>query len=104
MLAGDTAQIMMVLELPPSAFYRILVRLESRYGTTEPFAFPEAYSAKTLIQFPRTVRLLLIAHPSLRRCPSAPVYPAFSDPAKSTRLITDNFSVFVSAVCLICLN
>jgi len=44
---------------------------------------------------PKTVRLLLIAHPSFSLSPVAPVYPAFSDPAKSTKLITENFSVFL---------
>ena len=91
--AGEMAQIMMVLELPPSAFYRILVRAESLYGTMDFFSLPIALSAKILIQVPKTVRLLLIAQPSLSLSPVAPVCPAFSEPAKSTRLMTENFSI-----------
>ena len=93
--AGETAHTMIVLELPPRAFYRIRVKLESRYGTTAFLSLPIALSAKTLIHVPKTVRLLLIAQPSLSLAPSAPVCPAFSEPAKSTRLITENFSVFL---------
>jgi len=90
--AGDRAHIMIVLELPPNAFYNILVKLESLYGITDFAALPEDFSANTLIQFPRIVKLRLIAHPSLSRCPVAPVWPAFSDPAKSTKLIAEYFS------------
>jgi len=64
---------MIVLEFPPRAFYRIRVKLESRYGTIVFFSFPIALSAKTLIHVPKTVRLLLIAQPSLSLAPSAPV-------------------------------
>ena len=94
MEAGDTAQIMIVLELPPRAFYKILVKLESLYGTTVFFSFPIALSARTLMHVPKTVKLLLMAHPSFSRWPSAPVYPAFSEPARSTKLITENLSFF----------
>lgn len=62
--AGLIAHIMIVFELPPRAFYNIRVRLESLYGTIVFLAFPEDLSAKILMQFPRTVKLLLIAHPS----------------------------------------
>ena len=71
--AGDTAQTMIVFELPPKAFYKIRVRFESRYGTTVLFCFPIALSANTLIHVPKTVRLLLIAQPSFNLAPSAPV-------------------------------
>jgi hypothetical protein len=37
---------MMVLEFPPSAFCKILVRAESLYGTTVPWALPIALSAR----------------------------------------------------------
>lgn len=104
MSAGETAHTMIVFEFPPSAFYRIRVKLESRYGTTSFLAFPQALSAKTLIHVPKTVRLLLIAQPSLSRSPDAPVWPAFSEPAKSTRLITENFSVFLPSSVKIYLN
>jgi hypothetical protein len=50
------AHIIIVLELPPSAFYKILVRFESLYGTTVFFYLPIALSASTLIHVPRVVR------------------------------------------------
>jgi hypothetical protein len=46
----------------------------------------------------------LIAQPSLSLTPSAPVCFDFSEPAKSTRLITESFSVFLPASLRICLN
>jgi len=104
MVAGETAHTMIVLELPPRAFYKIRVKLESRYGTTSFLPLPMALSAKTLIHVPKTVRLLLIAQPSFNLAPSAPVCPAFSEPAKSTRLITENFSVFLPSSWRIYLN
>ena len=73
MEAGETAHTMIVLELPPRAFYRIRVKFESRYGTTAFLSFPIALSAKTLIHVPKTVRLLLIAQPSFSLAPYAPV-------------------------------
>ena len=91
---GLIAQIIYVLELPPSAFYNILVRFEFLYGTTTPF-LPFCLSTRALITSPKHERLLLIIEPSLRRSPVAPVYPAFSDPAKSIRLITDVFYAFL---------
>ena len=104
MEAGEIAQTMIVLEFPPKAFYKIRVKLESRYGTTDFLSFPIALSANTLIHVPKTVRLLLMAQPSFNLAPSAPVYPAFSEPAKSTRLITENFSVFLPSSKRIYLN
>lgn len=86
------AQIMIVLLLPPRAFYRIRVRELFLKGTTASFFFPLALSAKTLIHCPSIVRLKLIDAPSFKRSPVAPVYPDFSEPAKSTRLMTENFS------------
>jgi hypothetical protein len=104
MEAGDIAQIIIVFEFPPNAFYKILVRAESLYGTTVIFSFPHALSARILIHVPNTVKLLLIAQPSFNLYPSAPVYPAFSDPARSTKLITENFSTFLSSSSIIYLN
>ena len=63
-----------------------------------------ALSAKILIQEPNTVKLLLIAHPSFNLSPVAPVYPAFSEPAKSTKFITENFSYLLISSIIICLN
>ena len=54
---------------------------------------PEDLSARASITVPRTTNDLLIAQPSFRRSPVAPVYPAFSLPARSTKLMTLNFSI-----------
>jgi hypothetical protein len=98
------AQIIIVFELPPNAFCKILVKFESLYGTTAFLDFPWDFSARTLIQVPNTVRLLLIAEPSFNLKPSAPVYPAFSEPARSTRFMHENFSTFLPYSVLIYLN
>ena len=61
-VAGDNAQIISVLELPPNAFYKILVNDESRYGTTIGFllfGFID-FSAKVDITSPRHDKDLLI--------------------------------------------
>ena len=52
--------------------------------------------------FPRVVRDLLMFAPSFNRCPVAPVELARSEPARSTRLMRDTFSVsrLVSTSCL----
>ena len=71
------AQIITVLEFPPSAFCRIRVKHESRYGTTVPLAFPVALSAKVEMTNPKTDKLLLIPAASLRLSPVAPVFPTF---------------------------
>lgn len=47
---------------------------------------------------------LLILAASFRRSPDAPVFPTFSDPAKSTKFITDNFSIFLPSVSIFYLN
>ena len=49
-------------------------------------------------------RDLLILAASLSLSPLAPVFPTFSEPAKSTKLITDNFSIFLPCSYKICLN
>ena len=46
----------------------------------------------------------MILHPSLSRSPVAPVEPDLSDPAKSTKLIILNFSLFFFATIVNCLN
>lgn len=56
------------------------------------------------MQVPKTVKLLLIADPSFNLNPSAPVYPAFSEPARSTKLIHEYFSTFLPSSVLIYLN
>jgi hypothetical protein len=56
------------------------------------------------MQVPNTVKLLLIADPSFNLNPSAPVCPAFSEPARSTKLMHENFSTFLPSSVLIYLN
>ena len=79
------AQIIKVLELPPKAFCKILVKHESLYGTMIFFPLPIALSARVDITNPKTDKLLLIPAASLSLSPVAPVLPTFSLPAKSTR-------------------
>ena len=43
---------------------------------------------------PRALNDLLIFAASLSLSPVAPVFPTFSEPARSTKFITENFSVF----------
>ena len=50
-------------------------------------------SARAEMTRPRVVRDLLMLEPSFSRSPSAPVFPARSLPARSTRLILATFSV-----------
>lgn len=83
--AGEIAQIINVLELPPSAFCKILVKHESLYGTTIFFPFPIALSANVEITRPSTDKLLFIPAAYLSLSPVAPVLPTFYDPAKSTK-------------------
>lgn len=79
----------MVLLFPPKAFYRILVNLDSRYGTTAPLpAVPADFFASAVITFPKVDNERLILDPSYNLSPVAPVFEALSDPAKSTRLIS----------------
>mmetsp|Transcript_41917 Transcript_41917/g.98287 ORF Transcript_41917/g.98287 Transcript_41917/m.98287 type:complete len:255 (-) Transcript_41917:621-1385(-) len=88
--AGEIAQIMIVLLEPPSAFCRSRVSFESLYGITCPaLPLPVDFSANFSITLPSADNDLLIAHPSFSRSPDAPVCPAFSLPAKSTKLIMD---------------
>ena len=61
-------------------------------------------SAKQLITFPNINNDLLILHPSLSLSPVAPVEPDLSEPAKSTKFIILNFSLFFFATIVICLN
>ena len=84
------AQIMYVLELPPSAFCNILVKLEFLYGITI-FFFPFYLSTRALITLPSVDKLRLIIFPSFSLSPVAPVYDDFSLPARSMRLMTDSF-------------
>ena len=83
-----------VFELPPKAFYSILVKLEFLYGMTI-FFFPFYFSTNALMTLPSVDRLRLIILPSFSLSPVAPVYEDFSDPAKSIRLMTDNFCAFL---------
>ena len=66
--------------------------------------FPVDFSAKVEMTNPKTDKLLLIPAASFKRSPVAPVLPTFSDPAKSTRWITDNFYLFFPLSTTVCLN
>lgn len=42
------------MELPPKAFYKILVKADSQYGVTVSVFLPKDLSAKLLITLPNT--------------------------------------------------
>lgn len=67
-----------------SASCKSRVSLESRYGMW--FALPGKPHVRAFITFPRAERDLLMVLASSRTFPSAPVFSAFSEPAKSTRI------------------
>ena len=79
-----------VFEFPPSAGCNTLVSLESLYGTwipePGPATPPVAALLSLLITVPSTNNDLLMAVPSFCRCPSAPVLPRRSLPARSTNI------------------
>ena len=93
---------MIVWELPPKAFSKILVKAEFLYGTK--LFFPSEFYAKTEITWPKVVRLWLMPTASLSLWPVAPVLSCLSLPAKSTKLIIETFYVFLSPTFWICLN
>ena len=103
MSAGESAATMMVFELPPSADCRICVSFESRYGTKTFLPGLFDWSASALITLPRDESDLLIAAPSLRRSPVAPVDSARSEPARSTRFMSDRSSLTRPSSVMICL-
>jgi len=70
------AQIISVLLLPPSAFWRIRVKQESLYGTTT-FVLPDALSANDEMTRPNTDKLLFIPAAYFNLSPVAPVLPTF---------------------------
>jgi hypothetical protein len=47
------------------------------------------FFARAVITFPKAERDKLIALPSARRSPDVLAYPVFSDPARSTKLISE---------------
>lgn len=91
---------MIVFEFPPKAFCKILVNADSQYGTTFPSPLPTALSANVLMTFPRVDNERLIAHPSLSRSFVAFVFFYHSEPAKSTRFMTENQSVLFPSTTL----
>src|ERR1700744_4523722 len=96
MSAGEMAAIIEVMELPPRESLSNHVRIESRYGTMEAFFFlPTETSARAAMTRPRGDNERLISAPSFKRAPVAPVEFALSEPAKSTKLILDTFSVSI---------
>jgi len=87
------AHIIIVLELPPSAVYRMRVSAESLYGTCNTFPFPAACYAKVYITLPNVCRdlLILLASLSLSLLSIIPVFDTLSLPARSTKLIKLDF-------------
>mmetsp|Transcript_2287 Transcript_2287/g.8334 ORF Transcript_2287/g.8334 Transcript_2287/m.8334 type:complete len:244 (-) Transcript_2287:55-786(-) len=83
---GWTQHKMAVRELPPSACCRIRVSLELRNGMCACVVVaPAVMSPMARMTFVSVRSERLMAHPSLRRTPAAPVRLARSDPARSTR-------------------
>jgi len=78
---GEHVIIRAVFELPPSDSERSLVSFDSQYGM-KLFSFP---SVSALITFPSVVNERLIPLASFKVWPEAPVFPTFSDPARSTK-------------------
>ena len=90
--------ISVVRELPPRDSWRMRVNFESRYGmwldwrTVELVpcnhyhrTFHTFPSVSALMTIPRAERDLLIFLASSKVVPDAPVFPTFSEPARSTR-------------------
>ena len=84
--AGLMAAIITVFEFPASAFLSRNVSLEFLKGAAAAFFLPPASAAITIANVDK---LLLMAAPSFRVAPPAPVFLARSEPAKSTMLISD---------------
>ena len=89
--AGDMHASIVVRELPPNEFYKILVSFESLYGMWSCFSF----DVNADITYPKAKRLLFIFIPSFIVYPYAPVFFIFSEPAKSTKW---NFDVTFSSI------
>lgn len=68
------------------------------------FCIPHDLSARMLITHPSVVRERLIAQPSLSLSFEAYVCFCFSDPAKSTKLITESLSVVFPSMISNCLK
>ena len=97
--AGPMLQIIRVTLFPPKLSCNNRVKVESRYGTCALclLLFPLLLllswpSVNALTTLPKADKLLLIALPSFRRSPVAPVLDWRSDPAKS---IKDNLDLMV---------
>lgn len=78
---GEHVMIRAVLELPPRDSESSLVNLDSLYGMKLPFLF----SVNALITLPKADSDLLMPLASFKVWPDAPVFPTFSEPARSTR-------------------
>ena len=106
-----TLQIIKVTAFPPRLSCSNRVNVESRYGTCRllPFFFfilgnvpslfvselvlsPPLPAVNALTTFPNADKLLLMALPSFKRSPVAPVFDCLSLPAKSMR---DSFDLMV---------
>lgn len=69
-----------VLLFPPNDSCNILVNFESLYGTCYFF-----YDVRAFITLPSALKDLFMFFAYYNCCPTTPVFPTFSDPAKSTK-------------------
>mmetsp|Transcript_744 Transcript_744/g.1149 ORF Transcript_744/g.1149 Transcript_744/m.1149 type:complete len:259 (+) Transcript_744:1754-2530(+) len=89
--AGEHAQIIVVFEFPPNDCCKIRVSFEFLNGMC--FFF----STNAFIHCPSADKEALIRFASSNVCPVAPVFPTFSDPAKSTKFKDPCLTVPVAA-------
>jgi hypothetical protein len=96
-LAGEIAQIIVVFELPPKAFYKIRVKADSRYGIAIFLSFPTLCYANDYITRPNVCNDLFIklAYFSLSLLSPTPVLDTRSLPARSTKFIKLDFFVIL---------
>jgi len=87
MSAGDSAAIITVLALPPSELASSIVSTESRYGTRTGGLPGVELAASAEMTLPSEESDRLMALPSFKRAPVAPVESARSEPARSMRLM-----------------
>ena len=95
--AGVTAQIIAVNALPPSEDCKMRVNLLSRKLMN--FWGLLWLSLRFIITNPKADSERLMCRPSLKRSPVAPVCPALSDPARSTRFNCDTWTAPSTSFC-----
>lgn len=105
--AGVTAHIIVVIALPPSEGCNILVNLLSRKLTNTFGLSWDSLSCN--MTNPNAESDIFMCVPSLNRVPIAPVCPALSDPARSTKFswetwIASKSSALASRLSIVCLK